>query len=484
MKIRTFFLSALLLLTPALALASPVTYTWTYRATLGTSKFETNSLAISADGTKAFGSGGPSLFLSSDSGVTWTNSGAASNIWWELTSSADGTKVAAATNGNYPTGDYIYLSTNGGATWTASINAGIRFWDGIASSADGTKLAATVGTRGGAVGDIYTSTDGGATWTDRTSAGTRSWEGIASSADGTKLVAVVYNGDIFTSVDSGATWTDRTSAGTRNWVSIASSADGTKLAADVYNGDIFTSADGGTTWNDETGAPTGALWIGIVSSSDGTTLLAIDRFGKIYTGTEPSLPQCSIKLDQNPIPYGSGTTLRWTSRNANTSFYINNVGYVTPNTSSSAQVQPSSATDYTGTAVGTGGTTTCAASSGTPAGTLNVTAPPATTATITASSTSIYVGQSTNLLATFKQGSGDSITADNIDEPLGTGQGANTNPGPKSITFTPASAGTYTFYARATTGYYPSWTTYNQVNVTVTANPSCTISISPVSYTH
>ena len=203
--------------------------------------------------------------------------------------------------------------------------------------------------------------------------------------------------------------------------------------------------------------------------------------GDIWTGVLPApTPTCSISLDQNPIAYGSGTTLRWSSTNTDTSFYINNVGYVTANTSGSASVQPSSDTDYSGTAVGTGGTTTCAASSGTPTGTLNVTPPPNPTATIAASSTSIYAGASTNILATFAAGSGDTLTHDNIDSPVGTGLGATTNPDAgKTISFSTTTPGTYTFYARAQTSYFTSWTTYSSVTVTVSANPSCTVSISP-----
>ena len=75
---------------------------------------------------------------------------------------------------------------------------------------------------------------------------------------------------------------------------------------------------------------------------------------------------------------------------------------------------------------------------------------------------------------------GDTLTADNIDQPLGTGLGATTNPdASKTITFTPSSPGTYTFYGRATTGYYPSWTAYASTTVSVTAGPACSISLSP-----
>lgn len=176
-------------------------------------------------------------------------------------------------------------------------------------------------------------------------------------------------------------------------------------------------------------------------------------------------PSCSVTLTPNPVAYGFASTLTYSSASS-TSFYINSVGYVA--TSGSALVQPGLTTDFTGT-VGNGlATTTCPAI-------LVVTPPPQPSATISASSTSIYAGQSTGILATFSPGSGDSLAHDNIDSPEGTGLGATTNPdASKYITFTPSYAGTYTFFARAQTGYFTSWASYASTTITVTIPPSCT----------
>jgi photosystem II stability/assembly factor-like uncharacterized protein len=64
-------------------------------------------------------------------------------------------------------------------------------WRSITSSSDGTKLAAVV-----LFGYIYTSTDSGATWTERQpiTGSTRAWQSITSSSDGTKLAAVADYG--------------------------------------------------------------------------------------------------------------------------------------------------------------------------------------------------------------------------------------------------------------------------------------------------
>ena len=77
--------------------------------------------------------------------------------------------------------------------WTWAARDSARNWRSITSSSDGTKLAAVVYN-----GQIYTSTDSGVTWAARES--TRSWYSIASSSDGTKLAAVVSGGQIYTGV--------------------------------------------------------------------------------------------------------------------------------------------------------------------------------------------------------------------------------------------------------------------------------------------
>jgi|GEM_PF-2156316 hypothetical protein len=188
------------------------------------------------------------------------------------------------------------------------------------------------------------------------------------------------------------------------------------------------------------------------------------------TWTAAPAPTCTITLAPNPASYSyNGTvTLTYSSTNANTSFYINNVGYV--GASGSTQVPRTATTNYTGTVVGSGGSATCPA-------TLTVTPPSNPTATITSSlGSTVQIGQSTTITAHFTAGSGDSLTHDNIDSPVGTGLGATTNPDPiKLYTFTPTTPGTYTFYARAQTSYFTSWTTYASVTVTVPTPPACTV---------
>ena len=59
--------------------------------------------------------------------------------WKSITSSSDGNKLAAVEYGGY-----IYISTDSGSSWTPQTSAGSRNWESITSSSEGTKLAAVV----------------------------------------------------------------------------------------------------------------------------------------------------------------------------------------------------------------------------------------------------------------------------------------------------------------------------------------------------
>ena len=185
--------------------------------------------------------------------------------WYAITSSSDGTKLAAVAYGGK-----IHTSSDSGQTWAARDSD--RFWSDIASSADGSKLVATV-----YFGFIYTSTDSGQTWTPRPAPGSRAWKKVTSSADGTKLMAVPDSGFVYTSSDSGQNWTARLSDANRNWSSAASSADGTTLligesSAMTGTSGVWLSSNSGVDW---TVSMYGSSWTGLATSGDGTMHAAV-----------------------------------------------------------------------------------------------------------------------------------------------------------------------------------------------------------------
>jgi len=250
--------------------------------------------------------------------------GDGSNNWDCMTSSSDGTKLAAAAAGY---GTNIWTSSNSGTSWTeVVVGQGAMSWDCITSSDDGTKLAASGGVRwtteawaDGQVNRIspdcspfWISSDSGASWTEVTGISgienERPYYGITSSGDGLKLAAVAYRGSIWTSGDSGSTWTKVTGpTENKDWLSITSSSDGVKLwatAADSNTdneGHLWTSTNSGVAWTEVTsvaGVAVGMKPDSITASSNGEKLALVDwgqhvrgehtlndavNFGHIYT---------------------------------------------------------------------------------------------------------------------------------------------------------------------------------------------------------
>ena len=250
---------------------------WTKQTAAGDRKW--SALTSSADGSKlAAAAWGGTIHTSQDGGATWTEQPKSEvRNWVSIASSADGSKLAAL----YDWGGYIMTSQDGGATWHKHAMSGTINWMSIASSADGSKLVAVAKDH-----TIYTSRDGGATWTERTQAGSRTWTSIASSPDGTKLVATAGGGYIYTSTDGGATWTERSADGRHNWTAATISADGNTLAATAGGGGyIYVSTDGGATWTAQTSAGT-PNWSALASSADGSKLTAAAYGGMVYTTTQ------------------------------------------------------------------------------------------------------------------------------------------------------------------------------------------------------
>jgi hypothetical protein len=235
---------------------------------------------------------------------TWTDNDTewAGERTYEFNNSSSNTGIVSSTtfndtsyNSGTVSGDALFNdSSYNKIMWTEQTSAGSRTWQSITSSADGTKLAAVVYD-----GRIYRSVNGGVDWTEVTSTSpanmttNRYWRSITSSADGMKLAAVAYGGRIYTSVNGGVDWTEVTStspanmATNRNWRSITSSSDGTKLAAVVYNGRIYTSSNSGVDWTEVISTSSADMtvnrtWQSITSSADGTKLAAVVINGYIY----------------------------------------------------------------------------------------------------------------------------------------------------------------------------------------------------------
>jgi len=211
------------------------------------------------------------IYISTNSGADWIQSGAPSNNWSAVASSTDGTKLVAAASG-----DFIYTSTNSGFDWNVT-SAPSNSWAAVASSADGTKLFAAANGDG-----IYFSTNSGLDWTE-SDAPITNWNSISCSADGTKEIAA--NGSqVWISEDSGATWT-QTDLPSENWTAVCSSADGQRLFAGASSGPNGTSTNSGTSWTTNNYF---SAFFAMQSSADGNKLFAavLNVFGggRVFPG--------------------------------------------------------------------------------------------------------------------------------------------------------------------------------------------------------
>lgn len=258
-------------------------------------------IASSADGSRLIAGVWPGLvYLSTNSGTTWTPAATPNDNWASVASSADGTKLLAVSD----TGGWVLTSPDAGTTWVTN-NLPTFYWGSAASSADGNTLVVASPISGYPEGAVFISTNAGLAWTSNYLGDATS---VAMSADGTKIV-VVASPNVWRSTNSGTTWAQLTNAPALwSWVSpsqyIASSADGKKLfyavTSDINHnpGPIYISTNSGDSWNPTSSGSN--FWGYVACSADGNTLLAVP-----YTFPSPN----SIYLSTN-----CGAT--WTTNNS------------------------------------------------------------------------------------------------------------------------------------------------------------------------
>lgn len=238
----------------------------------------TISIAMSSTGSVILASKpGNYLYLSTDSGVTWTPKLNDTNRSWNgATVSADGTKMASCVYGGN-----VWVSTDSGANWTEQTGISSNSWTNVRYTRDGTQLFLT-----GYYTQIYKSTDNGASFAS-IYATTREYKDIAVSDDGNKVIVSVYGNPSVYGVYSGS-WTWNTISGIANSGNCAISADGTKLLLGATSSQgIRYSINGGTTWASATGVLSSFVIGGLVIAADGTrvTCYGVDTT-TVYTTTD------------------------------------------------------------------------------------------------------------------------------------------------------------------------------------------------------
>ena len=236
---------------------------WVSRSIVHGTSVNWSTLVSSSDGSICFAAcsfPAEDIFKSSDYGVTWSNIGypAGSKLWGNCVSSPDGRRLETVESGG--TNMYTWTLVFNGTSWNSTPKNIVapNQYNCIASSSDGRRLiAASHGNY------IYISSDFGASWTVQLIPGLAYWRSVTSSMDGMNLAAADnYNfnepgGYIWITHDGGVNWKRCDGPGQRVWRKIAASPDGKFIAAGCQVGGsagyIYTSDDAGETWKERRG---------------------------------------------------------------------------------------------------------------------------------------------------------------------------------------------------------------------------------------
>jgi hypothetical protein len=176
----------------------------------------------------------------------------------EIAMSQSGSSVVVANPGGY-----VWVSSNSGATFTATLTSFAQNWNALSMSSDGqTIIAGQYGNeflQNGAGGwspnpnpnYIWVSHDAGGTWTSVTVATTApvNWWASSMSSNGTVMTmsSTGANSKSYLSVDGGSTWSEvLPQLPSTNMVVL--SADGARMVTFGGDGNIYMSVNWGASW--------------------------------------------------------------------------------------------------------------------------------------------------------------------------------------------------------------------------------------------
>lgn len=218
----------------------------------------------------------PRLFVSTDSGDTWSQKGPTTTAYLDVAVSGDGSKIVVAQDT-----DGVSYSTDGGDTWTQSdsdaTTAGIQplLADDIAVNADGTIIAIS---RSGT--SVWRSTTGGNTWNDLQL--TKTWRDISISDDGRTVfgVALADKGYIWDGHASPPTWINTSDLGFVNPHDVRGvvSPDGNTFMATSYSAEPRILRN----W-DRSAAAASAQWPSIIANTSVTAFYVAQVLGMSVT---------------------------------------------------------------------------------------------------------------------------------------------------------------------------------------------------------
>lgn len=263
------------------------------------------SVAISGDGRVVFvvSDSQNRLLRSMDMGETFADVPYLATLgdvaWTELSISYNGQYIVV---GGLESG--LFVSTDSGDTWTANLTDDVRFWEWTSMSDDGRYILASC------FGDfVYSSVDNGTTWraladfpTDEVDVGF-----VWVSPSGRQQIIAYFGGDAFVSQDFGMTFAAATGLPAEYWYEVSASvADVVNPGAEVNlmyiwgsPGNLYRSLDGGVTWEGViTDQP--REWIAVSSSQDGRIVLALPSGEGIRCTLDGGVTWTILQTDPQP----------------------------------------------------------------------------------------------------------------------------------------------------------------------------------------
>jgi photosystem II stability/assembly factor-like uncharacterized protein len=225
------------------------------------------------------------LYLSTNGGSSWSTTIASNYYWYDVNMSEDGNYMLAVRGA-----DPFHYSSNAGTTWTTYTGTIAAYSCDV--SANGQVMAIAGGSRANAKG-VSVSTNYGATWTEYSpiASGTYPWYNcIDIDDDGSHMIicgaTIGENGRIYVSTNYGANWDEVDPVGDsaeHDWMCCATSNNNSRMLAAVQSGRLYLYD--GDEWDEiypPGGTATNKDWRSVAISDNGKIMFAAVYGGSVY----------------------------------------------------------------------------------------------------------------------------------------------------------------------------------------------------------
>jgi hypothetical protein len=248
------------------------------------------------------------LYISNDGGGSWSSSLYPSDqAWVAVRSNKAFTKFVAAVHYGY-----LYLSTDAGKTWSQLTSAGSEAWQDLAVTDDFMKIFAMDYKLTSPKGRL--STDGGISWfpTNLPPATTTKYmSGVTANSDFTKIVLAVISSSLYLSTDQGQTWVALGGGGSsasQSWLGVSANYDMSIIIGAASKSGFFISKDSGATFKLIGPAYS---WAGVTISEDGSKIAAVEYPNGIWQSSDGGQTWVSNggTLTDVPAPTGGATSI-------------------------------------------------------------------------------------------------------------------------------------------------------------------------------